>query len=188
MHESFNICCKYNTLHYWHGVAAAGLDSGNAVSSIINPLRRMKGTITSHNLSKDLQIGRTRNCSFSLLYLKNIFSYQKDYHLIAPFCQPDCFATPKGRKHFVRAFLDPCTYLRECKFCGQSCCDKLDHLLLNCFCTSTFRNELRVKLVLYNFPKERLPGKKSELWGAAFKSKIWRNVLSSFYWIMSSKT
>ena len=180
VHESFNICCKYNTLHYWHGVAAAGLDSGNAVSSIINPLRRMKGTISSHYLSKDLQIGSTRNCSFSILYLKNIFSYQKDYHLIAPFCQPDCFATPKGRKHFVRAFLDPCTYLRECKFCGQSCFDKLDHLLQNCSRTSEFRNELHLKLVLYNFPKERLPLKKAEFWEAAFKSRIWRKCAVKF--------
>ena len=136
VHESFNICCKYNILHYWHGGAAAGLDSNNVVSSIVNPLRRMKGTIATHNLRKDLEIGRTRKCSFSLLYLKNIFSYQKDYHLIAPFCQPDCFATPKGRKHFIRAFLDPCTYLRECKLCGESCCAKLDHFLPNCFRTS----------------------------------------------------
>ena len=140
----------------------------------------MKGTISSHNLSKDLQIGRTRNCSFSILYLKNIFSYQKDYHLIAPFCQPDCFATPKGRKHFVRAFLDPCTYLRECEFCGQSCFDKLDHLLQNCSRTSEFRNELHLKLVLYNFPKERLPLKKAEFWEAAFKSRIWRKCAVKF--------
>ena len=180
MHEYFNICCKYNILHYWHGVAAAGLDSNNVVSSIVNLLRRMKGTITSHHLSKDLEIGRTRNCSFSLLYLKNIFSYQKDYHLIPPFRQPDCFATPKGRKHFDRAFLDPCTFLRECKLCGVSCCDELDHLLIACSRTSEFRNELHLRLALYNFPKEQLPLKKAEFWEAAFKRRIWRKCTVKF--------
>jgi len=140
----------------------------------------MKGTITSHHLSKDLEIGRTRNCSFSLLYLKNIFSYQKDYHLIPPFRQPDCFATPIGRKHFVRAFLDPCTFLRDCKLCGLSCCDELDHLLIACSHASEFRNELHLRLALYNFPEVQLPLKKAAHWEAAFNRRIWRKCTVKF--------
>ena len=180
VHEAFNICCKYNILHYWHGVAPAGFGRNNAVSSIVNPFRRMKATIISHNLGKDLEIGRSRNCSFSLLYLRNVFSYQKDYHLIAPFRQPDCFATPKGRKHFLRAFLDPCTYSQDCKLCGQSCYDRLDHLLVTCSRTVEFRNELHLKLALYNFPKQRLPLKKIEFWDAAFTRRIWRKSTVKF--------
>ena len=35
VHEAFNIC-KYNILHYWHGVAPEGVSRNNAVSSIVN--------------------------------------------------------------------------------------------------------------------------------------------------------
>ena len=180
VHEAFNISCKYDLLHYWHGVAAGGLDRIIVGSSIVNPFRRMRAKITSHHLGKDLQIGRSRNCGFSLLYLRNVFSYQKKYHLIAPFCQPDCFATPKGRKHFVRAFLDPCTYSQECRQCGQSCSDRLDHLLVSCPRVSGFRNELNLRLVLYNFPKQRLTWKKLNSGMQHLKEGLGENALSNF--------
>ena len=140
----------------------------------------MKATIISHHLGKDLEIGRSRNCGFSLLYLRNVFSYQKKYHLISPFCQPECFAAPKGRKLFVRAFLDSCTYSQECKLCGQSCYDRLDHLLVSCPRASGSRNELNLRFILYNFPKQRLPFENTEFWKAAFKSRIWRKCAVKF--------
>ena len=73
-HEAFNICCKYNLMHLWHGKAAS-----------LNPLSEIKKVIISRNLQKDLEVGRSKSGSFVSLFLTNVFSYQKNYHLVEPF-------------------------------------------------------------------------------------------------------
>ena len=99
-HEVFNICCKYNILYLWHGNSA----------NHINPLRAIKRIIISKNLREDLEKGRPKKCSFAKIFLHNPFAYQKNYHLPEPFCQPDLFETPNGRKRFVKGLLHPCSY------------------------------------------------------------------------------
>ena len=86
--DAFNICTKYNVIQIWHGLAAGKL----------NPLHSIKKTITSQNLRKDLEVGRTRKCSFANIFLSNIFAYQKTYHIVEPFCRKSGFASPDGRK------------------------------------------------------------------------------------------
>ena len=56
-HEVCNICCTYNIIHIWHGIARSGnLDPSRVASGVINPLRRIKNVIFSENLSKDLEV------------------------------------------------------------------------------------------------------------------------------------
>ena len=78
-HEVFNICTKYNLMHLWHGIAPKG-----RLNCRLNPLHYIKRVIISHNLRSDLEEGRTRNCSFSKIYLANPFLYQKKYQIVDP--------------------------------------------------------------------------------------------------------
>ena len=70
-HEVFNICCKYKLLHLWHGSAA----------NHKNPPQAIKKIIISHNLQKDLDIGRKKKCSFVSIFLIDPKGYEKNYRL-----------------------------------------------------------------------------------------------------------
>ena len=180
-HEVFNICCKYNIIHIWHGIAVSGrLDPGRALSRVINPLRRIKNIIISQNLDKDLQVGKGKICSFASFFLTGPSSYQKKYHIAEPFSQPRCFASPKARKHFVKALLHPCSYTEDCCFCGQRYNDKLNHILTDCPQNPSYKKELHLRLALYNFPKCRMPLNKLNFISAAFSMLIWRKCIVKF--------
>ena len=168
-HEAFNICCKYNLMHLWHGKAAS-----------LKPLHEIKKVIISKNLQNDLDASRSKSCSFISLFLTNAFSYQKKYHLVEPFLQPNCFDLPNGRKRFIKALLHPCSYLEECVFCREQYKDKLKHLLTACPLTSGKRKELLLKLSLYNFPRQQFPLEKDKLLNAALTSRIWRKCFTKF--------
>ena len=168
-HEVFNICCKYNILYLWHGSSA----------NHINPLLAIKIIIISKNLREDLEKGRSKKCSFANIFLRNPFAYQKNYHLPEPFCQPDQFATPNGRKRFVKAILHPCSYKEECLLCRQIYTDKLYHFLTECPRLSKPRKQLHLKLELYNFPLEKLL-LNDKLLGLALEKNAWRNSLTKF--------
>ena len=180
-HEVCNICCTYNIIHIWHGIARSGnLDPSRAPSCVINPLRRIKNVIISENLCKDLEVGRTNACSFAELFLNSSSSYQKKYHLVEPFCQPLCFASPKARKHFVKALLHPCSYSEDCCLFGQQYKDQLNHLLSACPQNPGFKKELHLRLALYNFPKDKIPIKKRDFMHAAFSKFTWRKCTDKF--------
>ena len=110
-HDVFNICIKYNLMHLWHGLAPQG-----RLNSRLNPLHYIKRVIISHNLRSDLEEGRTRNCSFSKIYLANPFLYQKKYQIVKPFTEANCFSSSKCRKHYINALLHPASYLRLANF------------------------------------------------------------------------
>ena len=156
-------------MHLWHGKAAS-----------LNPLSEIKKVIISRNLQKDLEVGRSKSGSFVSLFLTNVFSYQKNYHLVEPFLQPNCFDSPNGRKRFVKALLHPCSYLEECVLCREQCKDKLKHLLTTCTLASGKRKELLLQLTLYNFPRQQFPLEKDELLNSALKSIIWRKCFTKF--------
>ena len=146
----------------------------------VNPLRSIKKIITSQNLRKDLEVGRSKSCSFASIYLSNPFIYQKKYQLVDPFPQPNCFTTPNGRKRIVKALLHPCSYSEDCLLCRQTYTDKLDHLLTTCPRISDNRKELNLRLSLYNYPLDHFPLKKTEFLKLALKKKVWRNCLTKF--------
>ena len=180
-HEVFNVCCKYNMIHIWNGIAIPSGNQNSRVwaSRIINPFRLIKNTIISHNLREDLNTGRSRSCSFASLFLSSPSAYQKKYHLVGPFCKQRCFATPKGRKHFIKAILHPCNFLEDCPKCGQRYRDKLNHFISACPRIVGFRKELYLRLTLYNFPKDRTP-EKHDLLEAAIHNSTWRKCIVKF--------
>ena len=113
-HEVFNICIKYNTMNTWHGLAPQG-----TLNRILNPLQYFKRIIISHNLCNDLEDGRTRNCFFSKNFLSNPFRYQKNYHIIQPFSQSNCFSSPNCRKRLSKLFYTRALTLRTAR-CVES--------------------------------------------------------------------
>ena len=125
--DVFNICSKYNVMHIWHGQAPLG-----RLDCKINPLQYIKRFITNQNLRNDLEIGRTRNSCFTSIFLSNVFVYQKKYHIVEPFSQANCFASPESRMRFTKALLHPCSYLEDCPFCRQKFKDICDHLITTC--------------------------------------------------------
>ena len=181
-HEVFNTCCKYNLINLWNGIAIpSGINNSRIVASgIVNPLPRLKSTIISRNLRDDLKDGRNKLCGFASLFLSSPFAYQKNYHLIQPFCQTDCFASPKGRKHFIKAILHPCSFFEDCNKCGQQYKDKLDHYLIACPRISGHRKELHLKLTLYNFHRDQTLTLKQDLLNATFSKSTWRKCVVQF--------
>ena len=180
-HEAFNICCKYNIVHIWHGIASSrNINPGIAASGLVNPLRRIKDIIISRNINKDLDEGKTKTCTFAQLFLKGLQTSNKRYRLVEPFSHASCFATPIARKHFVKALLHPGTYLENCCFCGQQHRDRLKHFLSECTGTSGYRKELHLRLTLYNFPQNKMPLEKLELFHAAFTNELWRKCIVKF--------
>ena len=139
-------------MHIWHGLAPAGrLNLG------FNPQRYIKRVIISQNLSADLDEGRTRNCTFSKIFLANPFLYQKKYQIVEPFTQANCFPSSNGRKRYIKALLHPASYLENCSLCGDQHKDICNHLLASCRRIPDPRRKLRLKLTIYNYPPNDFP-------------------------------
>ena len=168
--DAFNICTKYNVIHIWHGLAA-----GNH-----NPLHSIKKAIISQNLRKDLEAGRARKCSFANIFLANIFTYQKNYHIVEPFCRKSGFASPDGRKRFVKALLHPCSYLDVCPLCREKHYDICDHLITSCSRIPERRKKLNLTLKLYNFPSETFPLNKANILEQSLDNRLWRKCFTEF--------
>ena len=128
---------------------------------------------------KILKKGDLKSVASRIYSYATLFAYQKNYHLPEPFCQPDQFATPNGRKRFVKAILHPCSYKEECLLCRQIYTDKLYHFLTECPRLSKPRKQLHLKLELYNFPLEKLL-LNDKLLGLALEKNAWRNSLTKF--------
>ena len=173
--EVFNICVKYNTLHTWHGHGPPGRQNRG-----FNPLQYIKRIIISQNLRCDLEYGRTRNCCFSKTFLANPFTYQKNYHIVQPFSQANCFSSPNGRKHFIKALLHPCSYMENCPMCGRQTKDICDHLLTTCPRIPDPRKKLRLKLTLYNYPVKNFPLTKPAIIEHSLGNRLWRKCFSEF--------
>ena len=81
-----------------------------------NPASYIKDKISNSNLKQDLEAGRGCPCAFRDIYLSNIFSYQKPYHLVEPFSKPDFFQSASARCKVVKELLYPRTVSRKCFF------------------------------------------------------------------------
>ena len=122
LHEILNLCCKYKTIDIWHGRCRRN----------INPLQWIKQVVIKHNLCKDLEVGRTKACSFSMLFLKNPFNYQIKYQILEPFLRVGQFCSSTTRSKFLKALLDTCPFSRSCSFCEGRFHELLHHQLFNC--------------------------------------------------------
>ena len=129
----------------------------------LNVQHYIKKLIISQKLRKDLEDGRTRNGCFTLNYLYNPFCYQKNYHLVLPFCQANCFSSANCRKRFIKALLHPCSHLDRCPLCGEQTPDLYEHMLTTCARIPDPREQLHRKLIFYDYPITRFPLTKTDI-------------------------
>ena len=122
IHEVFNLCCKYDMIDIWHGKH----------KGIANPKLYIKDKILKFSLKNDKEIGRKRSCAFRDIYLSNVFSYQKSYHLVEPFTNRDFFSSASARSKIAKALLYPRAFSRKCIFCLLEFKDILSHQVFSC--------------------------------------------------------
>ena len=111
-------------------------------------------------LKNDLNIGRKRSCAFTDIFLTNIFSYQKSYHLVEPFIKQDFFSSATARCFVTKFLLQSRAFFRKCIFCSLDCRDILSHKLFFCRRLDEQNRLLRSKLILYNFQTKNYVTKK----------------------------
>ena len=170
VHEVFNLCCKYNVIDFWHG----------KLNGLTNPSTYIKGKILTFSLKNDLKISRNRSCAFTDIYLSNIFSYQKSYHLVDPFLSHDFFVSASARCFVTKFLLQARTFHRKCIFCSLEFKDSHSHHLFLCTHLKKQRCLLRNKLVLYNFPSDNF-GNKKIFYETVLSKKIWTQCFSEFF-------
>ena len=71
------------------------------MKGLSNPASQVKSKALYFNLKKDLEVGRRRPCAFRDIYLSNIASYEKSYHLVNPFLNADFFPSASARCNVV---------------------------------------------------------------------------------------
>ena len=169
IHEVFNLCCKYNVIDFWHG----------RLKGLTNPASFIKDKILAFSLKKDLTIGRNRSCAFTDIYLSNIFSYRKSYHLVEPFLENNFFTSASARCSVTKILLQSRASYRKCIFCSNESKDIFSHHLFLCPQQEDARRLLQRKLVLYNFPADKLSDKKI-FFGTVLSKKIWTKCFSEY--------
>ena len=169
MNEVFNLCCKYDAIDIWNG----------KLNGLTNPPSYIKNKIMVFHLKNDLNIGRRRPCSFGDIYLSNIFSYQKSYHLVEPFLNQDFFPSASARCNVVKVLLSSRAFTRNCHFCSLEVSDLLSHKLFFCKNVEKSKHLLRSKLALYNFPADKLTDNNFFL-RTVLERKIWTKCFSEF--------
>ena len=112
-------------IDFWHG----------KLKGLTNPASFIKDKILAFSLKKDLSIGRNRSCAFTDIYLSNIFSYQKSYHLVEPFLEKDFFTSASARFFVNKFLLHSRAFHRRCNFCSLGFKDILLSLLLILYST-----------------------------------------------------
>ena len=157
-------------LHLWQSNAA----------NHKNPFLAIRKIVLAQNLRKDLEIGRTKKCSFAKIFLSDLDFHQKNYQLPETFRQPDCFDTPNGRKRVVKAILHPCSYEQHCDLSEDTYKDKFHHFLTSCPGLSGYRKELYLRLTFYSFPKDIFPVTKTQFLQRVLGLKIWRCCIAKF--------
>ena len=169
IHEAFNLCCKYDVIDFWHG----------KLKGLTNPASYIKKRIIAFSLKKDLEIGRKRPCAFTDIFLSNIFTYQKSYHLVEPYLKQDFFSSASARCLVTKFLIDSRAFYRKCIFCSQESKNIFLHHLFLCSKLEKQRHLLRSKLLLYNFPIEIL-GNKSIFYKTVLSRKVWTKCFSDF--------
>ena len=169
VHEVLNLCCKYDVIDFWHGKVRGG----------INPKNYIRKKILNYNLKLDLKVGRSKSCEFSKVYLKNVFMYQDDFHMVKPFKIFNFFTSVKARSLIIKVLLYPCVFLVNCEVCGNSFYDIFDHYINTCRYLANQRQHLRRMLNFYNFPKIFLL-KREKFFATCLEKKTWMKCLTDF--------
>ena len=137
--DVFNLCCRVGDNSFWHGI-----QRGNQ-----NPLNTIKRAVETHYFKKDLDTARNKNCIFSKLLLTTDDIVKKKYTLFQIFKSAGMFFNTTARIKFIKALLNPNSYLQECKLCKLQFYDILLHQLTTCPKLTTQRTTLKHKLIFY---------------------------------------
>ena len=135
--------------------------------------------IIAYNLASDLEKGRKFLCCFTDIYLSNVFSYQKSYHLVKPFRTFNFFPSIDVRRCIIRVLLYPRTFETSCSYCHGKFKDILKHFLFDCSIISLHREILNNKLRMYNFPRCMFSNIKQFI-ANTFEYKLWVKCLPEF--------
>ena len=158
----------YDVIGFWHGKTQG-----------LNPKSYIKNKILAFSLNNDLKIGRKRSCAFTDIFLTNIFSYQKSYHLVEPFTEQDFFPSATARCFVTKFLLQSRAFFRKCIFCSLECKDIHSHKLFFCRRLDKQNRLLRSKLLLYYFPNEKLRKEKT-FYETVLSKKVWTKSFSEY--------
>ena len=157
IHEVFN---------FWHGKIQG-----------LNPKSYIKNIILAFSLTNDLNMGRKRSFAFTDIFLANTFSQQKSYHLVELFLNHDFFSSASARCFVTKFLLQSRAFLRKCIFCSLECKDIHQHKLFFCRRLEAQNRLLRSKLLLYNFPNDKLRNEKT-FYKTVISKKVWTQFLA----------
>ena len=167
IHEIFNLCCKYKLMDLWHG----------KLSDVTG--RTITDKVRMYNLASDLESGRKFPCCFTDIYLSNVFSYQKSYHLVKPFKTFNFFPSIDIRRCIIRVLLYPRTFETSCCYCHGKFKDILKHYVFDGRNILLQRKRMNDKLRMYNFPQGTAHNIK-KLVATTLENKLWVTCLAEF--------
>ena len=171
IHEVFQLCCKLDCLDVWLKIRRPKE----------NPLKTIRRVVVAHYLRKDITKSLTSTCMYNSLLLAHKTSHLKRYRLVPFFKRLGLFPDTIGRRHFIFALLDNCSFNRVCPKCGGLHMDIIQHSLTNCPNTTHLRLLLKYKLKLYNAPSEVTLTDKHQLFKLAIHGKsVFRKVLCEY--------
>ena len=116
----------------------------------------------------------------SLLLLPNTNSY-KIYSTDPFFNRLGSFPDTIGRRYFIFALLDNCSFHRVCPKCKGQYTDVLQHTLKNCPKAGHLRLLLKYKLIFYNVPAKVNKANKCQLFQLAIYGKqVFKKVICEY--------
>ena len=105
----------------------------------------------------------------------------KTYRIFPFFNDLGLFPDTIGRRHFIFALLDNCSFNRVCPKCGGLHMDIIQHSLTNCPNAAHLRLLLKYKLNFYNVPTEVTLTEKHQLFKLAIHGKsVFRKILCEY--------
>ena len=139
----------------------------------------IKKRVIAHNLASDLERGRKFPCSFTDIYLSNVFSYQQSYKLVQPFKTFNYFSSIESRRCVIRVLLYPRSFETKCSYCNGKFKDILKHFVYDCSFLLQHRDKMNNKLKMYNFPQSTINNIKRFV-AVSLENKLWANCFAEF--------
>ena len=169
IHEVFNLCCKYNVIDFWHG----------KLPRTVNPNYFIKNKVKKYHLTRELQIGRSKSCGFTDVYLQNKFLYQEDFQLVEPLKTFDFFSSTRARSLMIKVLLYPRVFKVNCELCNDGFFNIFEHYVSDCTHLENHRRKLKNMLNFYDFPMEHILNRAKFL-KTCLKKNSWTKFLTDF--------
>ena len=118
----------------------------------VNHLSNIKKIVESHYLKRDVTRCQVLPSFYTSTILNHNPKLQKRYQLTPILKQLGLFPDALGRRQFIFALLDNCSFERTCPKCSDAHKDILQHILNNCTQAAHSRLLFKYKLQFYNAP------------------------------------